>query len=227
MLHVLSLSRLRINVCVSSKDHRQWLQERPPQSRKGNLLFQSQHVHPNCQPILTIYCRSNTFRDAETRSQESLAVHPSTCGSASDKHAPSQQRNYTNPTFGTTTIAHTQHATTTATRREPPRPLVASSSTSRTNKIHDDLSGVGAQMSDTGRPHYEIQTPTARMEAALACPYHGPRLREPLVDRCSGRGLSPMDRYLAEGRAERGAVFRLEELGLRSGCEGCDCFGMM
>lgn len=55
------------------------------------------------------------------------------------------------------------------------------------------------------------------------CPYHS---RHPQVlgtKESQGRGLGPMDRFIAEGPTEQYAVFNRPDNGKLSICKGCIC----
>ena len=90
---------------------------------------------------------------------------------------------------------------------------------------HQKLLGIGSQYFSAGK---EPQRPRdVRMEEALKCPYHGPILQERLKHPQSGKGLSPMDRFLAESPAEQSAMFRRPDTGHMSTYRACRCAEIM
>lgn len=78
-----------------------------------------------------------------------------------------------------------------------------------------------------GASGVQHETRTARMEGAVACPYHGPILQERPTNPPSGHGLGPMDRYLAEGPSERYAILHRHDAATVSTYNGCRCLEMM
>ena len=65
------------------------------------------------------------------------------------------------------------------------------------------------------------------MEEALRCPYHGPILQGRPTNAQSGQGLSPMDRYVAEGPSERYAILPRPDGVKASTHNGCRCLELM
>ncbi|KAK3169015.1 hypothetical protein OEA41_005463 [Lepraria neglecta] len=141
------------------------------------------------------------------------------------EETPDQQKGSGDPTFIAGTTAHTQCGAAETFGPEPQRPSADELSTYKSNREHHDLLGVGSQTFNTGDIQYKPRT--ARMEETSVCPYHRLILQERLTNPCSGQGLGPMDRYLAEGPSERYAILHRPDAGTMSTYKGCRCIEMM
>ena len=151
-------------------------------------------------------------------------VQSSTSGVAYERETPYQQRGFTNSTFAGA-VAYTQYRAAEVVDPGHRRPSTDITSVSRSNREDQDLLSVGSQAFNTGNAQFEPRM--ARVEEAFACPYHGPILQERLANYCSGQGLGPMDRYLAEGPSEQCAIFYRPDTGVMSTHKGCKCIEMV
>lgn len=84
-----------------------------------------------------------------------------------------------------------------------------------------ELTGMGAQFDGSSA----VQSSPARvsMEHVAACPRHGPTLSEASPGHHARQGRTPMDRYLAEGQAERSAMLHPRHLGEPDLSQECRC----
>ena len=107
----------------------------------------------------------------------------------------------------------------------PQPPLADRLSTYKSEKQYRDLLGVGSQAFNEGNIQYESRT--ARMAGTSMCAYHRSILQEGLTNLRPGQELGPMDRYLAEGPAERYAIVHRPDLSIMSTYNGCRCIETM
>ena len=136
-----------------------------------------------------------------------------------------QQRGHgTRGPFGSTT-AYTQHGVTETLGPEPHRPSANNPFVYPTTIDHHALHGKGSQAIRASSTQHESRTP--RMEESVRCPYHGPILQGRPTNTRSGQGLSPMDRYVAEGPSERYAILPRPDGDKASTHNGCRCLEFM
>ncbi|KAK0508658.1 hypothetical protein JMJ35_008934 [Cladonia borealis] len=105
-------------------------------------------------------------------------------------------------TFASNT-ASVQHVPYKGSSPRPRRPDADKRSANTFERMEHDLLGVGSHAFDKGNIQHG---PHARYSDPLGCPHHRRINQESLVSRGSSQGLSPMDRFRAEGLSERNAI---------------------
>lgn len=123
------------------------------------------------------------------------------------------------------TNAYTQHGVTETFSPGPQRSTANKPFAYPTTIDHHDLHGQGLQGLSASSMQHEPRT--VRMDEAFVCPYHGSVLQGRPSSAQTGRGLAPMDRYVAEGPSERYAVLHRPDAGNGSTHNGCRCLEMM
>ena len=123
------------------------------------------------------------------------------------------------------TAAYTQYGVEETFSPEPRRPSANNPFVYPTAIQHHDLHGQDSQA--CGASSMQNEHSDIRMEHALSCPYHRSMLQGPPTNIRSGHGLSPMDRYAAEGPSERYAILHRPDAGHVYENNGCRCFEMM
>ena len=88
-----------------------------------------------------------------------------------------------------------------------------------------DLQDAGSHPVDASTMHHEPLV--EYMEDALACLYHGHVLQGHSINAQPGHGLSPMERYIAEGSSERYAVLPRSISGKGPTHNGCRCLQLI
>ena len=123
------------------------------------------------------------------------------------------------------TTAYTQHGVTETFGPEPRRPSANNPFAYPTTLDHQAPQGEGSPAAGVSSTQHGSRAP--RMEEAVGCPYHGSILQGGPTNARSGQGLSPMDRYVAEGPSERYAVLHRPGGGNASTHNGCRCLEFM
>ena len=136
-----------------------------------------------------------------------------------------QQRRHEARSPFVSTTAYTQHGVTETFGPEPHQPSANNLFAYPTTIDHNAPQGEGSQ--DTGVNSMQRESHVPRMEEAFMCPYHGSILQGHPTNTRSGQGLSPMDRYVAEGPSERYAVVPRPDGARVSTHNGCRCFELM
>ena len=132
-----------------------------------------------------------------------------------------QQRGHEIRSPFVSTTAYTQHGVTETFGPKPHRPSANTPFTYPTTLDDRDLHSEGAQASRVSSTPHQSRTP--RMEDAARCPYHGSILESRPINARSSQGLSPMDRYIAEGPSERYAILPRTDGDKASTHNGCRC----
>ena len=115
--------------------------------------------------------------------------------------------------------------------RESSQPNVngAYSSTSYSSSSQYNNLGHNGQVNQ--QPFHSGQYPTSSTSSSNTtssqlptCPYHTPFLSMSSSQTTRGQGLSPMDRFMAEGPSEQSALFNRADTGKTSTWRECTCF---
>ena len=153
------------------------------------------------QTLLTSY-RSQVPRDTPSQKQILTKAQASTSSLTREGETPRthEQRLETDSAylknFGTSTYVQTPAAKSLQPQGLPNNGLTTTGS----NTVDRELLGIGAQFDGIDITH--DRRGVVQSDPVLMCPYHG---RAPRMDsqNNNGRGLDPMNRYLAEGASDR------------------------
>lgn len=175
-----------------------------------------------------MFCSTKATRDTHGHEGVRLTHEPYTPGLTSHQNNAIRQKSSQNPTSGGAT-AHTQYRTAENIGATPQRASGHTVPAGSTHRQSYELLGVGSQYSDK---HFDTslvqgQHYTAHTQRSYTCPYHGPISHDRLQTLQNGYGLGPMDRYLAEGPAERYALAHGSGNRYSSRPVGCTCFDIM
>lgn len=149
----------------------------------------------------------------------------SSSGTVAGRETLDQQQGHQTPPLVMSTNAYTQHGVMETFGPGPQRPKANERFIYPTTIDHRDLHGQGSQGLSASSMQHESRT--VRMDEAFMCPYHGSILQGRPTNAQSGRGLTPMDRYVAEGPSERYAILHRPDAGNGSTHNGCRCLEMM
>lgn len=149
----------------------------------------------------------------------------STSSLTAGRETPGRQRaDETRSPFVSTT-AYTQYGVTETIGPEPHRPSANNPFAYPTTIDHQAPQGEVSQATRVSSTQPDSRT--LRIEEAVRCPYHGSLLQGRPTNAQSGQGLSPMDRYVAEGPSERYAILPRAAGDKASTHNGCRCFEFM
>ena len=159
--------------------------------------------------------------DTKTGQQTKSTIPSSTSSLTTGRETLELQRGHGIPNHFLSTNAYTQHGVTETFGPEPHRPSANNPFVYSTTLDHHTPQGEGSQTTRASSTQHESRTP--RMEEAVGCPYHGSILQYRPTNAPSGQGLSPMDRYVAEGPSERYAILPRPDGDKASTHNGCRC----
>ena len=152
---------------------------------------------------LTDYHRSHPSRNAQYEREMSTATQPSSLGLTITRATGEQQGGLGDSATFASNTASVQHGPYKGPSPQPQRPYTAKHSASDLERMEHDLLGVGSHTSDSGNIQHRPHAPYLE---SFGCPHHRRIKQETLVSLGSGQGLSPMDRFHAEGLSERNAI---------------------
>ena len=174
---------------------------------------------------LTKYPRSRRSEDPQSQQQSKPASPSSTASPTAGSETLNRQRDFDTRTFYAGTAAYTQYGVTETFSPEPQQ-FSANKSSAYAATIEDhDLQDPGSQAS--GQSSTQPQPRTPRIDDAPLCPYHRSLLQGPRANAGAGRGLAPMDRFVADGPSERHAILHRPVTGVVSTHNGCRCLELM
>ena len=161
----------------------------------------------------------------QTGQQTKSTTLSSTSSLTTGRETLGQQRSHETRSPFVRTTAYTQHGVTETFGPEPRRTSANNPFAYPTTIDNHALQGGGSQATRVSRTQHGSRMP--RMEEAAVCPYHGPILQGRPTNARSGQGLSPMDRYVAEGPSERYAIVPRPDGDKASTNNGCRCLDFM
>lgn len=137
-----------------------------------------------------------------------------------------QQKDFDPRNFYAGTVAYTQYGVTETFRPEPQQTSANNPFAYPATIGHHDLQDPRSQASGQSSAQSNPRPPRID-DALLLCPYHRSLLQDPRSSAATGQGLAPMDRYVAEGPAERYAILHRPVTGGMSTHSGCRCLELM
>ncbi len=183
------------------------------------------YAHLSDERTLTYHTRSCPSTDAQNQQQTKPTTLSSMSSPTAGRETPNEQRGVENRALHAGTAAYTQYGVEETFGPEPQRSSPNNTFAYPITIQHHDLQDQGLQTS--GASSVQNEHRGIRMEHALSCPYHRSILQGHPTNAWSGCGLSPMDRYVAEGPSERYAVLHRRDAGYVSTHNGCRCFELM
>ena len=162
--------------------------------------------------------------NTKTGQQTKSTIPSSTSSLTTGRETLELQRGHGIPSPFLSTNAHTQYGVTETFGPEPRRPSANNPFVYPTTIDHHTPQGEGSQAT---RVSGQQESRTPRMEEAHGCPNHGSILQCRPTNAPSGQGLSPMDRYVAEGPSERYAILPRPDGNKASTHNGCRCLEFM
>ena len=147
--------------------------------------------------------RTRPSRNTQYEREMSTATQPSSLGLTTTRATQEQQGGPGDSATFASNAASMQHVPYKGSSPRPRRPDADKRSANEFERMEHDLLGVGSHAFDRGNIQHE---PHARYSDPFGCPHHRRINQENLVSRGSSQGLSPMDRFRAEGLSERNAI---------------------
>lgn len=173
---------------------------------------------------LTNHHRSRPSRNTQYEREMSTATQPSSLGLTTTRATQEQQGGPGDSATFTSNTASMQHVPYKGPSPQPQRPDSDKRSANKFERIEHDLLGVGSHTYDSGNIQHG---PHARYSDPLGCPHHRRINRESRVSLGSTQGLSPMDRFRAEGLSERNAILPRPDILDKSMYKCYHCHEMM
>ena len=152
---------------------------------------------------LTDYHRSRPSRDTLYEREMSTATQPSSLGLTTTRATLQQQGGLGDSATFASNTASRRHDPYKGPSAQPQRPYADKHSAHKLERMEHDLLGVGSHTFDSG--NIQHRSHAAYLEP-FRCPHHCHTSQESLMSLGSGQGLSPMDRFRAEGLSERNAI---------------------
>ena len=152
---------------------------------------------------LTDYHRSRPSRNAQYEREMSMATQPSSLGLNTTRATLKQQGGFGDSATFASNTASVQHDSYKGPSPQPQQPYADKYSAYKLQRMEHDLLGVGSHTFDSGNIQYGSHA--AYLEP-FRCPHHCHTSQERLMSLGSSQGLSPMDRFRAEGLSERNAI---------------------
>ena len=152
---------------------------------------------------LTDHYRSRPSRNTQYERAMSTATQPSSLGPTTTRTTLGQQGGLGHSATFASNTASVQHDPYKGPRPQPQQVYADKHYAYKPGQMEHDLLGVGSHTSDSGNIQHG---PHARYTDSLGCPHHHRINQESLVSFGSSQGLSPMDRFRAEGLSERNAI---------------------